>query len=112
MGMAWWPCMLGGSCAGQMFAQHESMAFKELHYHLYMAQVWCTGWHYLWALSSYVATAEKLPPPPSSWEQECLSRAGGDWQKDQQAMAQKVQLQAKQNLTPQHSISALSSPKG
>lgn len=68
MGMVWCPYVLGESCAGQMFAQHKSMAYKVLHYHLYMARVWCTEWHYLWALSSYTTAAGKLPPPPSSWE--------------------------------------------
>lgn len=47
--------------------------------------------------------------PMSSWGQEWLSRTGGDWQEDQRAWAQKVQLQAKQDVTPQHSISVLSS---
>lgn len=110
MGMAWWPYMVGGSCARQMFAQHESMAFKELHYHLYMAQVWCTGWHYLWALSSYMAAAGKLPPPPCSWGQEWLSQAGVAGKKINKHGHRRCIC--KQNKTPQHSTLVLSSPKG
>lgn len=73
MGMAWQLYVLGGSWAGQMFDQHKSMAYKELHYHLFVARVWCTEWHYLWALSCYVAAAGKLLPPPHSSGQEWLS---------------------------------------
>lgn len=89
----------------------KNMAFKELHYHLYTAGVLCTDWHYLQALSSYMAAAGKLPPPPGSQGQEQLSQAGGGWEKDQQEWAQKVQLQAKQDVMPQHPISVLSSPR-
>lgn len=78
MGVAPWCYMLGRSCARQIFTHRDDMAFKQLHYHPYTAQVWCAEWYYLWAASSCTATVGKLLPSPSSWGEEWVSCTGDD----------------------------------
>lgn len=76
--MAWRPYMLGRGCTRQIFTRCDSIAFKQLHYHLYTVQLLLTEWHYLQTVSSCMAAAGKLPPSTSSRGQEWPSSTGGD----------------------------------